>query len=86
MLYLDTSAAAWQRVTVEVLSHGAPVYLSSFVPVWERDRDEFAAEREALVLRLAWLRGPGDFEAACDRLNAPRGVHRGPSRPASPLR
>lgn len=82
MMTLDTPGTAWQRVTVEARSHGAPVYLSSFVPVWERERDEFAVEREELVMRLAWLCGPDDFAAACDRMNARRGIHRGVSRPA----
>ena len=86
MMTLDTPGASWERVTVEARSHGRPVYLSSFVPVWERERDEFAVEREALVLRLAWLRGADDFAAACDRLNALRGITRGLSRPAPPLR
>ena len=74
-------------VVVQKSTPSGPMYLAAFLPPWEMNRDEFAVEREELVLRSAWLRvGPAesadDFARECTRLNALRGVHRGPSRPA----
>lgn len=60
-----------------------PVYLAAFVSPVERARDEFAVEREELVLRLAWLRRPSPdaFSTECARLNALRGIRRDPAIP-----
>lgn len=87
--FADFGPRPWD-VVVEVPDAHGPVWLAATLSPQEIDADEFAREREELVLRSAWLRvGRGErrssadaFSRECTRLNALRGIHRGASRPA----
>lgn len=77
-------------VIVEVSDAHGPARLVAFVAPQEIEADEFAREREELMLRSAWLRVRGrrdafghDFARECTRLREIRDPRRAPARPTN---